>query len=78
MYLPVLQPTDSIPELTMIHDKLAEDSIWSVEGLVDLRHLANKLTFRDFVHVDEMSKQIIAEELSPIVQEMLIGCRRVP
>lgn len=78
MYLPVLQPTDSAPELAMIYDKLAEKSIRSVEGLIDLRHLSNKLAFRDFVHVDEMSKQIIAEELAPIVQEMLIGCRRAP
>ena len=77
MYLPILQPLKlNSSKLNYIYDELYINSKNRIDGLIDLRYLTDRLTFTDYIHIDDKSKQVVSDQLLPVVRGLLEGCKK--
>ena len=73
IFVQIFQPFKSIEDNT---DKLIQvfKNDIRFKKFLDLSYLTNELNFSDLMHVDQMSKYKIAENIVPIIKKKLDNC----
>ena len=69
-FLPIFQPLILQNERT---EKLVESvkSELKINDVYDLSYLKEKLTFTDFIHIDQKSKEVVANKIAKLIKETL-------
>ena len=72
IFLPIFQPIKPTNDRTK---KLVDSVRFDLKknDIYDFSNLIDKLNFKDFVHVDQDSKEIIADKIYLIIKDLLIN-----